>query len=68
MTPYISLCGCHGNEENANLTFPVIFQLLKCSYSLSVAGVLLKVVSNDGEDHKEHFDTKIDRIACFNGK
>ena len=29
--------------------FTFIFQWLKCSYSLSVAGVLLKVVLNEGE-------------------
>ena len=46
----------------------LIFQWLKCSYSLSVAGVLFKVVLNEEEDHKEHFDTKIDQIACFSGK
>ena len=50
------------------LFFTLIFQWLKCSYSLSVAGVLFKVVLNEGENHKEHFDTKIDRIACFSGK
>ena len=32
---------------------------------VSVAGMLFEVVLNDKEDHWEHYDTKIDHIACF---
>ena len=44
--------------------FTLIFPWLKCSYLLSVADGFFKVVLQEGEDHKEHFD----QIACFSAK
>ena len=47
------------------LFFTLFFQCLKWSYLLPVPDVLFKVALNEGENHWEHFDTKIDHITCF---
>ena len=29
MTPYVSLCGCHGDQENTNLIFHIYFSVIE---------------------------------------
>ena len=55
MTPYVSLCGCHGNQGNTNRIFHINFSMIEMFLFIISAGVLFKVVLNEGEDHKKTF-------------
>ena len=50
------------------LFFTLIFQWLKCSYSLPVVGVLFKVVLNEGKIISNILTLKSTKFACFSGK
>ena len=52
MTPYVSICGYHGNQENTNFIFHINFQMIKMLLFI-ICGrcALYQVVLNEGEDH-----------------
>ena len=59
------ICGFHGNQESSNFIFPLIFQRLKCSYSLVVADGLFRVVLNKGEIIRNILTPKLTKLHAL---
>ena len=41
MTPYVSMCGCRGNQENANLIFYINFSVIEMLFFVICGGCAL---------------------------